>query len=116
MWRIIMGIVYKNALLNWNLVNRSEKFFQPQKLQEILGLHIKLHSKPAINTCVQNNNTVNKKKPCTADDFVDTIDWSNKSNPNQKKRFYQQQKRRERIIVTRWVFKWMSNIIVSKYM
>lgn len=32
-----------------------------QKLQEILGLHIKIHLKPAINTCVQNNNTVNKK-------------------------------------------------------
>lgn len=28
----------------------------------------------SVNTCVQNNNTVNKKKPCTADDFVDTID------------------------------------------
>lgn len=45
-----------------------------QKLQEILGLHIKIHLKPAINTCVQNNNTVNKKKPCTADDFGDIID------------------------------------------
>lgn len=64
-----------------------------QKLQEILGLHIKIHSKPAINTCVQNNNTVNKKNN-PAPLMILVIPSTDRTKAIRiKRRFYQQQKK-----------------------